>query len=108
MTLENRIMPSQRLPALKECIHRKGFARILEAHSGLSGIVVENTRVQKNGVSIEYETKSIAGIDDLFEIVPFLSWNLTDTIRFDVYASAGLTDSAPDFSAGVSVRLSSF
>ncbi len=62
----------------------------------------------KGGVSVEFETKSIASVDDLFEIVPFLSWQFTDSLRFDVYASVGLTDSAPDFSAGVSVRLSSF
>ena len=66
------------------------------------------SQMVKGGVSVEYETKSIARVDDLFEIVPFLSWQVTDSLRFDVYASAGLTDSAPDFSAGVSVRLSSF
>ena len=62
----------------------------------------------KAGLSVEYETKSIAGVDDIFEIVPFLSWSATDKIRLDVYASAGLTNSAPDFSVGLSVRLSSF
>ncbi|MCH8203348.1 MAG: transporter [Proteobacteria bacterium] len=62
----------------------------------------------KAGVSFEYEQKSIAGVDDLFEIVPFLSWQATDSLRFDFYASVGLTDSAADFSAGLSLRLSSF
>jgi opacity protein-like surface antigen len=66
-----------------------------------------NDRVDA-GLSFDYEQKSIAGIDDIFEIVPFISWKVTDSLRFDVYAAAGLTDSAADFSAGVSLRLSSF
>ncbi len=55
MSIENRIRPWERLSGLKECISRKGFARILEAHSGLSGLVVENARVQMNGQVIEYD-----------------------------------------------------
>jgi phosphoenolpyruvate phosphomutase len=55
MTLENRMTPGERLRALKECIDRKGFARIMEAHSGLSGIIVENARVQKDEQVIEYD-----------------------------------------------------
>lgn len=38
MSIENRITPWERLSGLRECISRKGFARILEAHSGLSGL----------------------------------------------------------------------
>jgi len=49
------IMPSQRVSALKECIDRKGFARILEAHSGLSGIVAERARMEVNGEILEYD-----------------------------------------------------
>ena len=55
MSIENRIRPWERLSGLRECISRKGFARILEAHSGLSGLVVENARVQVNGQVIEYD-----------------------------------------------------
>ena len=55
MTLENGITPSDRISALKECIARKGFARILEAHSGLSGIIAECAKVQKDGQVIEYD-----------------------------------------------------
>ena len=55
MSIENRIKPWERLSGLRECISRKGFARILEAHSGLSGLVVENARVQMNGRVIEYD-----------------------------------------------------
>ena len=55
MSSVNGITPGARLRALKECINRKGFARILESHSGLSGIVAERARVEKNGQVIEYD-----------------------------------------------------
>ena len=49
MILENKRSPFERLKSLRECIDRKGFARIMEAHNGLSGIIAENVRVEKNG-----------------------------------------------------------
>ena len=55
MSSVNGITPGARLRALNECINRKGFARILESHSGLSGIVAERARVEKNGQVIEYD-----------------------------------------------------
>ena len=55
MILENRNSPFDRLKALGECIERKGFARILEAHSGLSAIIAENVQVEKDGVLLEYD-----------------------------------------------------
>ena len=55
MTLGNRVTPVERLGALRHCITTKGYARILEAHSGLSGIIAENAKVQKDGQVIEYD-----------------------------------------------------
>ena len=55
MILDSKCSPFERLKALKECIDRKGFARIMEAHSGLSGIIAENVRVEKNGQVLEYD-----------------------------------------------------
>ena len=55
MTIEKSVRPEQRLRALREGIDRKGFVRILEAHSGLSGIVAENAQVLKNGQLTEYD-----------------------------------------------------
>ena len=55
MIIEKPVTPSERVRALRECIDRKGFARILEAHNGLSGIIAENVRVQKNGMTLEYD-----------------------------------------------------
>ena len=51
----NGITPGERLRALKNCIDRKGFARILECHSGLSGIIAERAKVEKDGQVIEFD-----------------------------------------------------
>ncbi len=55
MISENGITSMDRLSALKEKIDKKGFVRILEAHSGLSGIVAENARVEVEGEVFEYD-----------------------------------------------------
>jgi phosphoenolpyruvate phosphomutase len=55
MSLEGIVRPSERLQALRRCLDKKGFARILEAHSGLSGIIAERASVQKDGEVIEYD-----------------------------------------------------
>jgi len=55
MILENKVTPGERLRALKDCIASKGFARILEAHSGLGGIIAENARVEVDGAVLEYD-----------------------------------------------------
>ena len=51
----NGITPGSRLRALRECIERKGFARIMESHSGLSGIIAETAQVRKGGEVIEFD-----------------------------------------------------
>jgi phosphoenolpyruvate mutase len=55
MIVEQRVTPSERVSALKECIDRKGVARILEAHNGISGILAEKARVRKNGQTLEFD-----------------------------------------------------
>jgi len=56
MTLRSGgIAPGERMKGLKQCIARNGFARIMEAHSGLSGIIVENAKVEKEGHILEYD-----------------------------------------------------
>ena len=55
MTMRNTVTPVERLRALRNCIATKGWARILEAHSGLSAIIAENASVQKDGQIIEYD-----------------------------------------------------
>jgi len=55
VSLERSIRPLERLQTLRECLDRKGFARILEAHSGISAIIAESARIQKDGEVIEYD-----------------------------------------------------
>lgn len=55
MIVERRVAPWERLSALKKCIDRQGFARILEAHSGLSGIIAESAQVEIGGRMVEYD-----------------------------------------------------
>ena len=52
---EDAIPPWGRLRSLKRCITQKGYARIMEAHSGLSGIIVQRARVEVEGEVIEYD-----------------------------------------------------
>ena len=49
------ITPGERLRGLRNCIDRKGFARILECHSGLSGMIAERAQIKKDGQVIEYD-----------------------------------------------------
>ncbi len=55
MTGMNAITPGERLQALKKCIARQGFARIIETHNGLSGIIAETVRAKKGGRIIEFD-----------------------------------------------------
>lgn len=55
MIVEKRVAPWQRLSALKKCIEDRGFARILECHSGLSGIIAESARVEVGGLLAEFD-----------------------------------------------------
>lgn len=53
--IEKRVSHWERLGALKKCIDRKGYARILESHSGLSGIIAEAARVDVGGKIVEFD-----------------------------------------------------
>ncbi|MFQ5874502.1 MAG: phosphoenolpyruvate mutase [Dehalococcoidia bacterium] len=55
MSVEDVIPPWERLRSLRKCISQKGYARLLEAHSGLSGIIVQKARVEVEGEVIEYD-----------------------------------------------------
>ena len=55
MTLASRITPGERLQALRACLDDQGFARIIEAHSGLSGIIAEHAQVEKDGVCLAFD-----------------------------------------------------
>ena len=47
--------PSIRLERLRRLIDAKPFVRIMEVHNALSSLIVENTKVTKDGTNIEYD-----------------------------------------------------
>jgi len=47
--------PSVRLSRLRRLLDAKPLVRILEAHSGLSGLIVENTSAQRDGRMVEFD-----------------------------------------------------
>ena len=47
--------PSVRLSRLRRLLDAKPLVRILEAHSGLSGLIVENTSAQRDGRTAEFD-----------------------------------------------------
>ena len=58
--LKNRISPEERRKGLKELLDKKNPLRILEAHNGISALIVNNTRIIKNN-------KPIIEFDGLWE-----------------------------------------
>jgi phosphoenolpyruvate phosphomutase len=49
------VTPGNRLSTLKRLIGAKPIVRILEAHNGLTGLIVEKTSINKNGRTIEFD-----------------------------------------------------
>ena len=49
------ITTTQRLGRLRQLINDKPIVRILEAHSALSGLIAENTEVERNGQSFSFD-----------------------------------------------------
>lgn len=47
--------PLNRQQRLRRLIDNKDVVRVLEAHSGLTGLIVENTSVEKNGIKLEFD-----------------------------------------------------
>lgn len=49
------ITPVKRLSSLKRLINAKNIVRILEAHSGLSGLIIENLEIEDNGKILAFD-----------------------------------------------------
>ncbi|MBQ0089715.1 MAG: phosphoenolpyruvate mutase [Prevotellaceae bacterium] len=56
--------PDVRLKRLKRLIGAKKIVRILESHSGLTGLIIENTFVQKNGMKVEFDGMWASSLTD--------------------------------------------
>ncbi len=67
--LDEKIMeigttPQMRMKSLKELIYSKSPVRILEAHNGLTGLIVEKTKIEKDGRIREFDGMWISSLCD--------------------------------------------
>lgn len=58
------VTPDFRVKRLKRLIEAKKVVRIIEAHSGLTGLIAENTRVQVNGQGREFDGMWASSLTD--------------------------------------------
>ncbi|MFW2487033.1 phosphoenolpyruvate mutase [Clostridium chromiireducens] len=58
------ITPQMRMKSLKELIYSKKPVRILESHNGLTGLIVEKTKVEKDGKIKEFDGMWISSLCD--------------------------------------------
>ncbi len=58
------ITPQMRMKSLKELIYSKKPVRILEAHNGLTGLIVEKTKVEREGKIKEFDGMWISSLCD--------------------------------------------
>ena len=62
--MEIGITPQMRMKSLKEMIYSKKPVRILEAHNGLTGLIVEKTKIEKDGKIREFDGMWISSLCD--------------------------------------------
>lgn len=58
------ITPDQRVKRLRRLINSKKIVRIIEAHSGLTGLIIENTVVEMNGEIREFDGMWASSLTD--------------------------------------------
>lgn len=58
------ITPQMRMKRLKELIYSKKPVRILEAHNGLTGLIVEKTKIEKDGKIKEFDGMWVSSLCD--------------------------------------------
>ncbi|MFH1641366.1 MAG: phosphoenolpyruvate mutase [Nanoarchaeota archaeon] len=56
--------PDIRMKRLKRLLKAKPIVRILEAHNGLTGLIVENTEIEKEGILKEFDGVWISSLTD--------------------------------------------
>lgn len=56
--------PQARMKTLRRLITAKPIVRILESHSGLTGLIIENTAVQKDGKNLEFDGMWASSLTD--------------------------------------------
>ena len=56
--------PGNRIKSLRRALEAKPWIRALEAHNGISGLIVENAKVMENGVPREFDAMWISSLTD--------------------------------------------
>jgi len=56
--------PGIRLKRLRRLISSKKIVRIIEAHNGLTGLIVENTKIEENGQVVEFDGMWASSLTD--------------------------------------------
>lgn len=64
MAREVGTTPEIRLRRLRRLLQAKQLVRLLEAHSGLTGLIVENVSVQRNGIPNEFDAMWLSSLTD--------------------------------------------
>ncbi|MDD2236135.1 MAG: phosphoenolpyruvate mutase [Kiritimatiellae bacterium] len=58
------VTPDIRRQRLRRLLKAKSLVRVMEAHSGLSGLIVENCRVKKDNLSVEFDAMWLSSLTD--------------------------------------------
>ncbi|MFX1363509.1 MAG: phosphoenolpyruvate mutase [Promethearchaeota archaeon] len=64
LKLRRRILPNERRSILKNLLNKKGFARILETHNGLSAIIANNIKEINKGEILEFNGFWVSSFTD--------------------------------------------
>ncbi len=56
--------PDVRLKKLRRLLKAKPFIRVMEAHSGLTGLIIENTKVKVNDRDVEFDGMWLSSLTD--------------------------------------------
>lgn len=65
-SLNKGVTPEARMKKLRFLLQHKAIVRILEAHNGLTGLVVENTKLEQHGVIKEFDGVWVSSLTDSF------------------------------------------
>ena len=58
------VTPEMRIKRLRRLLYAKPLIRILEAHNGLSGLIIEKTQIKKEGMAKEFDGIWISSLTD--------------------------------------------
>ena len=58
------VTPESRMKRLKSLLQAKDLVKFLEVHNGLTGLIVENTRIKKDGAFREFDGMWISSLTD--------------------------------------------